>query len=100
MRRDTVKMVCLVGPYQGQVLEYPRHVAEALLSSGQVREPEPESAPAVERATVPRPETPDFSRMTKAELVDVAEDRGLTVFRGDGKDGDPTKEDYLHALEG
>jgi hypothetical protein len=35
---------------------------------------------------------------TKAELVEMAEARGLTVTRGDGEEGEPVKQDYIDAL--
>lgn len=36
---------------------------------------------------------------TKAELQAEAERRGVTVTRADGRDGEPTKEDYIAALK-
>lgn len=41
----------------------------------------------------------DYSSMSKEELVALAEKRELTVTRGDGKDGDPVKPDYVAALQ-
>ena len=46
-----------------------------------------------------RKERTELSELSKEELVEIAEARGLEVTRGDGKDGDPLKEDYLRALE-
>lgn len=40
----------------------------------------------------------EFEGMSKDELVAAAEKRDLTVTRADGKDGVPTKDDYLAAL--
>lgn len=42
----------------------------------------------------------ELEGMTKAELQEEAEKRGLTVTRGDGGDGEPRKEDYIKALSG
>lgn len=40
----------------------------------------------------------ELEAMTKEDLVDLATDRGLTVTRGDGSDGEPLKADYVNAL--
>lgn len=32
-------LICEVGPYAGELIHYPVHIAEALLDSGQAREP-------------------------------------------------------------
>lgn len=45
----------------------------------------------------PAPEA--YSDMKVEALRDAASDRSLTVARSDGKDGDPTKDDYIAALE-
>lgn len=42
--------------------------------------------------------TEQLDAMSKDELVAEAERRGLTVTRGDGGDGEPTKQDYYDAL--
>jgi hypothetical protein len=36
--------------------------------------------------------------MLKDDLVALADERNLTVTRGDGGDGEPTKQDYIDAL--
>lgn len=41
-----------------------------------------------------------FAGMDKEELIAEAERQGLTVVRRDGQDGDPTKDDFLAALDG
>lgn len=48
--------------------------------------------------TEPEAAEPDLSEMTKAELVELAEDLGLEVSRSDGTDGAPLREDYEAAL--
>lgn len=40
----------------------------------------------------------ELEKLTKADLEQMATDRGLTVTRSDGKEGDPTKQDYIDAL--
>ena len=40
----------------------------------------------------------DIASMSKRELMQLAEARGITVTRSDGKEGDPNKQDYLDAL--
>jgi hypothetical protein len=42
--------------------------------------------------------TAELEGMTKEELQEEAEKRGLTVTRGDGGDGEPLKADYIKAL--
>lgn len=42
----------------------------------------------------------DLSDKSKDELEQMAANRGLTVERGDGKDGEPLKADYVRALSG
>jgi hypothetical protein len=39
-----------------------------------------------------------LSEMTKPELVALAEEKGITVTRADGKDSEPLVEDYERAL--
>lgn len=41
----------------------------------------------------------DYNKQSPARLKQLAEDRGLDVQRGDGKEGDPLKADYISALE-
>lgn len=41
----------------------------------------------------------DYEELSKPELVQLAEKRGLTVTRADG-DGPPLKDDYVAALRG
>ena len=43
-------------------------------------------------------DTQDLSALTLAELKALAEERGVTVERADGKPGAPTKADYVRAL--
>lgn len=57
----------------------------------------------VERAVHSAPETreepaEDLSGLKKAELVALAEERGVEVERADGKDGSPLASDYVRAL--
>lgn len=55
----------------------------------------------VERAVQSAPETraaEDLSGLKKAELVALAEERGVEVERADGKDGSPLVSDYVRAL--
>lgn len=40
----------------------------------------------------------DLDGLNKRELKEIADERGVTVTRTDGKDGDPRKEDYVAAL--
>ena len=92
-RQMTINLVCKVGPYAGQVLEYPQHVGEALLATGQAEVPS--LAPRREAETRP---LPDLSSLTKDELVALAEERDVKVVRADGEEGAPLKSDYLRAL--
>lgn len=63
MAGRTMKVRVLIGPYKGQVLEHPQHIAEHLLGSGFAELPEaPEEAPVMERATEPKAETPRSRR--------------------------------------
>jgi hypothetical protein len=39
-----------------------------------------------------------YDEMTKDELIAAAEQRGLTVTRADGEEGEPLKQDYIDAL--
>jgi hypothetical protein len=39
-----------------------------------------------------------YDEMTKDELIAEAEQRGLTVTRADGEEGEPLKQDYVDAL--
>ena len=43
-------------------------------------------------------EATNYASMDKADLVKLAEERDIEVSRGDGKDGDPVKADYVAAL--
>jgi hypothetical protein len=40
----------------------------------------------------------ELEGMTKADLVELAEQQGVEVTRGDGAEGDPVKADYVEAL--
>ncbi len=42
----------------------------------------------------------DLKKLEKADLVDMAAQKGVTVTREDGGDGEPTKADYVRALTG
>ena len=53
----------------------------------------PAEAPADAQA-----DAPDYGAMEKADLVALADERGLDVTRADGKDGDPLVSDYVRAL--
>lgn len=93
---DRVTVTMIYGQYAGYEIRKPRSEAENLVMTGQARW-------ATEHPTVPTgetPESPDLSGLTKAQLVALAESRGVKVERGDGKDGDPVKADYLRALGG
>lgn len=90
----TVKLLCKVGAYAGRVLEYPVHVAEALLDSGQAeRPPQDEPAPTVERAVQAAQETPEEPEAPEAKSDPIYvtggwwEQDGIKV-RG-SKDADP-----------
>lgn len=57
MAEPTMELKCLTGPYAGQKIEYPKSVAEALLSTGQAEALAPETAaPKKETAVLPEPE--------------------------------------------
>ena len=59
-------------------------------------EVEPVEVPAVDGGASAEPI--DVGSMTKSELVELAEKRGIEVVRGDGQDGAPVKADYVRAL--
>lgn len=40
----------------------------------------------------------ELSKLTRDELVDLAEKRGVTVTRADGEEGEPLVDDYIAAL--
>jgi hypothetical protein len=42
----------------------------------------------------------DLKKLEKADLQDMAAQKGITVTREDGGDGEPTKADYVRALTG
>lgn len=66
------------------------------LSDHGVKQPETEKA----ETTTPKPTTekPDYSKFTVEELKGFADDAEITVKRGDGFSGNPTKQDYIDAL--
>lgn len=90
---DTIKLKCLIGPYAGQVITYPADVGQVLLDQGQAALPDtgPRPAQAVETATEPEAETPeapaerDLSKMSKAELYDLATERDIEGRSGMNK---------------
>jgi hypothetical protein len=61
MDKRTMAVRVLVGPYKGQVLEHPQHIAEHLLDVGYAELPgeADAAAPVMERATLPVAETPE-----------------------------------------
>ena len=54
---------------------------------------------ATAEGSTEKPKGTDWASMDKDDLVSEAEKRGLTVTRGDGKEGDPLKADFVKALE-
>jgi hypothetical protein len=48
--------------------------------------------------TEPKDAGVDLEELSKEELVELATKRDMKVTRSDGKDGEPTKADYLEAL--
>lgn len=75
----------------------PAAVSGAITTSEAV--PQVPSEPPVEAPAEASGETQgDLSKLTVAELKDLADKRGVTVTRGDGKDSDPVKSDYVEAL--
>lgn len=59
----TMRLLCLIGPYSGQVLEYPQVIGQNLLDTGYARHPDEEVAtPVLETATLPKAETPEAPR--------------------------------------
>lgn len=55
---------CRVGPYSGQLIEYPEHVADNLLQNGMAEKPTDEEVaayygPAEEQAVAPPVEVPE-----------------------------------------
>jgi hypothetical protein len=54
------------------------------------------SAPAAGEPTTDE----ELEGLTKDELKTLAEERGVTVTRADGEDGEPLKADYIAALSG
>lgn len=88
-----VAVEMILGPYRGHTL--PRELSEAqyLEATGQGRIVR-ETAVA---AAVETPEGPSLADMTKAELIALADERGIKVTRADGE-GVPRKVDYLNAL--
>lgn len=64
----TMRLLCKVGPYAGQVLTYPKAVGEALLATGQAElPPEATERPPVEVADAPPVEVPEWGLKTSPE---------------------------------
>jgi hypothetical protein len=91
---DQVRVRHTYGQYAGMETAMSRYAAEALRDSGQVEIlGETQATPAVEA-----PED-GLSALTKEDLAEIAEARGIQVTRSDGRDDlEPLKADYLHAL--
>ena len=79
----------------GEVIETNLATAKRLESAGQAVI----LKPGEDAQEVGGRERTELAELSKDELVEIAEARGLEVTRGDGKDGDPLKDDYLRALE-
>lgn len=56
MPEPRIRLKCLVGRYRGQILDYPKSVAENLLATGHAKYPDTETGGS-ETATVPKDET-------------------------------------------
>lgn len=101
-----MRLLITSGSSEGRVIDHPLHVARRMLEAGVAqRVPPRERVVDIEReyakqAEAETPEAPDYAAMSKAELVEEAEARGLTVRRADGDDGVPLKADYIRALGG
>lgn len=74
----------------GEVVDLPERYARAWLRRGLVELPDGSDIPTAE----------DLGDLTVAELKERADAAELDVARGDGKDGDPLKADYIRALSG
>jgi hypothetical protein len=107
---------------RGEKVDLPDEIRERLLETGQVSASKPKNpipaepsatpaevtiadfsdedilAAAVERGLIDQGKI-DYSELNTDELRELAEKRNLQVERGDGKEGDPLKADYVAALE-
>lgn len=103
-----MKVLMLSGKHEGRVIDHPLHIARRLLDAGVAQVVDDRRRVTdVEReyATPPATETPEapavaLDDLSKAELVALAEERGVTVTRADGENGAPLKSDYVRALGG
>lgn len=83
--------------YQKQLEDAPPSMSESPHTPDEPVEVPPVQAPVAGEVIDPGEES--YEAFTVEELKAEADQRDLTVTRGDGESGDPVKADYVAALE-